>query len=115
MDLVDEEDGVLLEIGKHASEISRPLDHRSRRCPNCYAHLVADDVRQRGLAEPGRTVEQHMIERFTATACSGNRDLQVIAQTILPNVLVERTRTQSRLVLRVLVHTTGRNQSFVHV
>ena len=38
-----------------------------------------------------------------------------VAQTILADVLVERTRTQSRLVLRVLVHTTGSNQSLVHV
>jgi hypothetical protein len=56
-----------------------------------------------------------VIERFTAAACGGNRHLQVVAQMILSDVLVEGTRTQSRLVLRVLVRTTGSNQSLVHV
>ena len=115
MDLVDEEHLVLLEVGQHAGEIARLLDHRSGGGAHRHAHLVADDVGERGLAESGRTVEQHVIERFAAAACGGNRHLQVVAHAILPDVLVERARTQSRLVLRVLVHTTGSNQALVHV
>ena len=56
-----------------------------------------------------------MIERLTTAARSRNRHMQVVAETVLPDVLVERSRAQSCLVLRVLVYSTRSNQSFVHV
>ncbi len=115
VDLVDEEHRVLLEIGQHAGEIAGPLDHRSGSGANGDAHLVADDVGQRRLPQPRRTVQQHVIERLATAARGRNRHVQVVAETVLPDVLVERSRTQSRLVLRVLVYSTRSNQSFVHV
>jgi hypothetical protein len=50
MNLVDEEDGVLLEIGQHSGQISGPLDHRSCGGANGYAHFVSDDVGEGGLS-----------------------------------------------------------------
>ena len=45
------------------SEIAGLLDRRSRRRAHRHAELVADHVRQRRLAEAGRSVQQHVIER----------------------------------------------------
>src|SRR5215510_4982063 len=111
MDLVDKEQGVFLEIGEHAREIAWAFDDRSGSGANRDTHFIADDVRERRLAESRGTVEQHVIERFTATTRGSDRHLQVIAQAVLPDVLIERTWTQPRFILGILVHTTGSNQS----
>ena len=95
-------------FGEHRGQIARLLDHR----PGCRAHrhaqLVADDVGERGLAEARRSVEQDVIERFLAPARGGDRHLQVVAHAILADVFVERSRTQSRFVLRVVVDAPAR-------
>ena len=111
MNLVDEEDLVLLQVGQHPGQVARLLDDRSGGRAHRHAHLVADDVGERGLAEAGRAIEQHVIERLAAAARRGNRHLQVVADAILADVFVERARPQSRLVLRVVVGAAGGDQS----
>ena len=88
-----------------------------------HAQLVRDHVRQRRLAETGRTVQQHVIERLAALPRRGDRDLQVLADAVLADVLVEDARAQPGFVLRVLVdarrghesagviHLSGRSRS----
>jgi len=114
MDLVDEQHLMLLKIGEHCCEIAWLLDHGACRRADRYAKFVADDVRQCRLAEPWRTVQQDVIERFLATAGRCDRHLKVVAHAILSDVLVERSRPQSRFVLRVVFDAAGRHQTFVH-
>ena len=78
-----------------------------------HAHLVADHVGQRRLAEPGRPVQQHVIERLAALLRRGDRDLQVLADAILADVLVEQARAQPRLVLRVFVDARRGHEAVV--
>ena len=66
VDLVDEENIALLQIGKQRREIAGLGDDRSRGGAEVDAELARDDLRQRGLAEAGRPHEQHMIERLVA-------------------------------------------------
>ena len=100
---VDEEHLARLQVAEHRREIAGLLDHRPGRRPHRDAQLVGDDVRQRRLAEPGRAVEQHVVERFAALLRGGDRDVQILAQPVLPDVLVERPRPQPGLVLDVVV------------
>ena len=81
-------------LREHRREIAGLLDHRARRRPDRHAELVRDDVRQRRLAEPGRPVEQHVVERLAALPRRRDRHLQVLADAILADVLVERPRAQ---------------------
>ena len=53
MDLVDEQDVVRFEVRQDCGEVARALEHRPGRLPQVHAHLVRDDVRERGLAESG--------------------------------------------------------------
>jgi hypothetical protein len=53
MDLVDEEDVVLLEVGEDRGEVLGLFEHRPRGLAQVHAELVGDDVRERRLAEPG--------------------------------------------------------------
>ena len=91
-----------------AGQIARLLDHRPGGRADRHAHLVADDVRERRLAEAGRAVEQHVIERLAAAARRRDRHLQVVAHAILPDVVVQRSRAQPRFVLRVVVDAVRR-------
>ena len=77
------------------------------------AQLVGDDVGQRRLAEARRAVQQHVIERLAALLRGRDRHLQVLADAVLPDVLVEHARAQSRFVLRVLVDAHGGDQTIV--
>ena len=73
-----------------------------------HAQLVADDVRERRLAEPGRTVEQHVIERLAALPRRGDRHVEVLAHALLADVVGERARPQPGFVLGVVVQRARR-------
>ena len=64
VNFVDEEHVALFEIGEERGEIAGLGDHRPRRGAEIDAEFARHDLRQRGLAEPGRADEQHVIERL---------------------------------------------------
>ena len=103
MDLVDEQHFVLAEARQNRREIAGALEHRTGRRAHGDAELLADHVRQRRLAESGRSVEQHVIERLAALPRGGNRDLQIRAHALLADVVVQRARPKSRFVLGVFI------------
>ena len=114
MDLVDEEDLARAEIRDDADEIARLLDRRPGGRAHGDAHLVADHVGERRLAEAGRAVQQHVIERLAPLPCGRDRHVEVLADAILPDVLVEAPRAQPRLVLRVVVDARRGDEAVVH-
>ena len=109
MDFVDEQHLAFLEVGQHRGEITGPFDHRTRSRTNRHPKLVGDDGCERRLAETGRPVEQHVVECLAPLACRGDRNMQVLADALLPDVLVERAWPQPRLVLDVVVRA-GRGE-----
>ena len=113
MDLVDEQHVAWRKVGHDADQIARLLNRRPRRGADRRAHLVADHVGQRGLAEARRTVQQHVIERLAALPGRRDRHLEVLADAVLPDVLVQPARAKARLVLRVLVDARRRHQTIV--
>ena len=94
MDLVDEEDVAILEIGEQGGEIARFGDHRPGRGAEADAELARDDLRQRGLAEPRRPEEEDMVERVAAALGRLDEHAQILARRLLPDELVERLRAQ---------------------
>ena len=78
-----------------------------------HAELVGDDVAERRLAETGRAVEQHVIERLAALSRRGDRHLQVLAHAILADVVVEPPRPQPGLVLGVVVDARRCDEAIV--
>ena len=96
MDLVDEEHVALLEIGEQGSEIAGLGDNRARRRAEIDAELFGHDLRQRRLAEAGRTDEEHMVQRFAAVFRRLDEDLEIGARLRLAGELVQRLRAQRR-------------------
>ena len=63
VDLVDEEDVALVHPGQDRGQVAGVGERRPAGQPQRRAHLGGDDHRQRGLAEPGRPGEQHVVGR----------------------------------------------------
>ena len=113
MDLVDEQHVVRLQVGELGGEIARLLDHRARGRAEADAHLARHDLRQRRLAEAGRAVEQHVVERLAARLGGGDEDLEVLADLLLADEVVERLRPQRQLggvLLGALAGATSRSR-----
>ena len=66
VDLVDEEDRARLQRGQEGGDVALALERRAGRLHERHAQLGGDDLRERGLAEPGRAGQQHVVERVAA-------------------------------------------------
>ncbi len=108
MDLVDEEDVALLEVGEQADEVARPLEHRARAGAEVDAHFLREQDRERRLAEAGRAEKQRVVERLLAGARGLDRDLEVLAHLGLADELGEARRPERRLGAGVVAERLGR-------
>jgi hypothetical protein len=77
-----------------AAKIARLFDGGAGRHLEVGAHFVGEDVRERGLAQTGRAVEQHMVDGVAALARRLDENLHLVAQPRLPDHLAQRTRAQ---------------------
>ena len=102
VNLVDEEHLVRLEIRQQRGEVSRPLQHGAGGRTDLHLQLLRNDVGERGLAQARRTVQQHVIERFPALPGRLDRHGQVLAHALLADVVRQRARPETRLVLQLL-------------
>src|SRR6266404_2594928 len=116
MNLVDEQDVAFSKIRQQRCKVAGFFDNRSGSGLNVTAHLVGDDVSQGGLAESGRTVEQHVIESLPAFARGLDKDRQVLFGLVLTDVLAKqfRSETQLKLFLVVAISACGNDSVFHH-
>ena len=66
VDLVDEQDVALLQLGEDRRQVAGPFQRRARRDVQGHAHLGGGDAGQRRLAEPGRAGEQQVVDGLAA-------------------------------------------------
>ena len=109
MDLVDEQDVAILEIGEECSKVARLGDHRPRGGAEADAHLAREDASDRRFAETRWAVEQHMIERLAAALRRVDEHAQILARALLADELVEALRPQRRV--RILRGALGRGNA----
>ena len=110
MDFVDEQHVALFEIGQQCGEIAGLGDHRARGGAKADAELARHDLRQRGLAEAGRTDEQHVVQRLAALARRLDEDREILARLLLADELGQRLRTQ-RSVADIVAAALGRDDA----
>src|SRR5581483_4890202 len=110
VDLVHEQHVALVQRGqdrRHVLLLQRGPGHRA----HADAELLAHDLRQRRLAEPGRADEQHVVERLAAPARRVERDGELLLRSLLADEVVEAARPQRALEgLVVAVLPQGRQQ-----
>ena len=103
VDLVDEEDGARLERGEQRGDVALALERRAGGLHEGHLELGGDDLRQRGLAQAGRAGQQHVVERLAAGGRRLDGDLQLLAQRVLADELLERARAQRAVELVLVV------------
>ena len=94
VNLIDEQDISGAQAGENCRQISGPLNGRSGGHLDADAHLVGNDVGQRGLAQSRRPVEKNMIERVTAATRRADQDLEVLLELALTNDFGQGARPQ---------------------
>jgi hypothetical protein len=102
VDLVDEQDVLQLEAGKDRGHVALPLERRAGDGADADAELLADDLRERRLPEPGRTDEEDVVERLATRLGCGERDSKLLLDTLLADELVEAARAERALELLLL-------------
>ena len=78
------------------------VDGRTRADLDGDAELVGDDVRERRLAEAGRTAQQHVLHRLASAPRSLQQDAEVFAYLLLADVLGQHARAQRQVELIVV-------------
>jgi hypothetical protein len=94
VDLVDEQDITLLERGQDRGEVPRPLDRRARGVLDVDAELAGDDRGERRLAQTGRAVQEDVVGGLSPAPGRGEQYREVRLDLALPDVFVERPRSQ---------------------
>src|SRR5690606_36085620 len=81
-----------------------------------HAELVRNDVRERRLAETGRSEEERVIERFAALTRGRDEDRHLLLDARLADVVREAARTHGAVERLVLVRRGRRHYSrpFAH-
>ena len=105
VNLVDEENIALAQVGQDGGQIAGLFNGRAGGDLEIGIHLVGQDVAERGLAQTGRTVEQHVIQRLPALACGLDQNANFVAQPLLADHLIQRARAQR--VINFLVAALG--------
>src|SRR5262249_17110117 len=104
MNFVEEENLALLERRENRGEIAFGFEKRAGAGLDGNFKFVGDDLCERGLAEAGRTVEEHVIERFTSVLCRLESDRDVFLHALLADVLVEGPGTNAGVDARIFVN-----------
>ena len=98
MDLIDEQDVALIEVGQDRGQVARPLDGRTAGGVDVHAELAGDDVGERRLAQAGRAVEQDVVGRFLALARAAASRMARFCLTVgLADVLGQGAGPKARL------------------
>ncbi len=110
MNFVDEQHVAFFEIGEKGCEIAGLGDHGAGRGAKADAEFARDDLRQRGLAKPGWTDEQHVIKRFPALARSLDENRKILARLRLADEFGQQLRSQ-RGVADIVGAALGRDDA----
>ena len=109
---VDEQDLLVANVGQDGRQVALDLQRRPRGLLKRHAQFVGDDGRQRRLAQPGRPIEQHMIQRLSARLRRLDRHRQILFDLGLPDEFHQPLRAQLQLKGGIVLDRRRRNQPF---
>ena len=89
MDLVDEKDVALFQGSQEAGQVAGLVQDGAARHLHVDPHLVRDDVREGGLAQARRAVEQRVVQGFPAHFSGFYVDLQVRDDFLLAGEIIQ--------------------------
>ena len=107
MDLVDEEDVAVLQVREDGGEVAGTFDGGAAGSADGGVHLGREDVRERRLAQPRRSVEEVVVERFPSLLRRLDGDEEDILQALLAGEFAEPLRPQRLLRLELVLIQNG--------
>ena len=109
MDLVDEEDVPRLERGEDRRDVLL-LERGAGDRAEADAELLADDLRERRLAEARGAGEQHVVEGLGPLLGRVEGDPQLLLDALLSDEVLQPARAERALDLLVLRPERGREE-----
>jgi len=103
MNFIEKENFTLFERGKHGGEIALAFEHWAGAGLDRDAQFISDDLRESGLAEAGRAVEQNVVERLATRACGLDENGEILFYARLADVVREALGADADFGPRVLV------------
>src|ERR1700741_3415993 len=103
MNFVEEEDFLGFEGSEDCREIAFAFEERAGAGFDRYIQLVGNGLRESSLAEALRTIEQNVIEGFTAIASGFESDGDVLLDALLANVFGERFRANTGVETGIVI------------
>jgi len=94
--LVNKKHLFVADIGQDGGKVALDLQGWPGSLLKGDSQLVGNDGGERGLAQPGRTVEQNVVQSFAAGFCRFNRDRQVFFDLGLSDEFREALRPQAQ-------------------
>jgi hypothetical protein len=98
VDLVDEEDVAVVEVGEDRRQVAGALERGTARDAQADVQLRRHDAGERRLAEPGRAGEQQVVDGLAARSRRAQHDLEVLLEARLADEVVEAARAEARLL-----------------
>ena len=95
MDLVDEQDVALVELGEDRRQVARAFERRTGRDVQVHTHLGGDDAGKRRLAEPRGAGEEQVVDGLAPVAGGFEHDREMLLDLALTDELGERTWPQA--------------------
>ena len=107
VDLVDEEDGALVEVGEEREQVGGLGQRGAARHLNRRAELVGQHGGEGRLAEPRRAIEEDVPERLLQRLRSPDRDRQSFRDLPLPDDLLEEPGPERGVLSPDLIRRRG--------
>ena len=103
VNFIQEEDFFFFERGQYRGQVAFALQQRAGAGFDRHVQFVGDDLRQRGLSKTRRSVEQHVVQRFSAAARGIDGNLNIFFDAFLPDIFVKAFRPHAHVDARVFV------------
>ena len=115
MDLVNEQDIFFAEVRKKSRQIPGSLNGRSGCNPQTDAKFIGDNSGQRRFSKTGRSMKQHMVQRFATSQRRLNEDRQILLYLILTDIFHKATGPETELPGISLLLRAGNYAFLFHV
>ena len=115
MNFIDEENFAFLNIAEDADQVEFLLQHRTGGLLPADSQLRRDDARERGFAQAGRAVEEHVIHRLAALFRGFDGDGEILLDLGLAGEIVQEARAKGGFKLPfIFAQRRGNDAVVVH-
>ncbi len=111
VDLVEEEDLALAEVGEDGGEVALDLEGGAAGLLEAYVEFVGDDGGEGGFAQAGRAEEEDVVEGFTAGFGGLEGDFKLLLGFGLADEFAEPARAELELEILLFLGAGGADEA----